>query len=404
MEPKSKMKAVRLAALQPPSLRTKVEGVKRPATWLELFYDLVFVVAVARLGGRLLAAREHHTLSTDDVLAFAGLFIVVWWTWAGFTFYADRFDTDDLGQRLLAMVQIVTVALMAASVSSGESESTLAFALAYIAARVVLITMYLRARYHVPETRALINGYLRGMVIAVAFWFVSVFIPEPWRFLFWGLGMAIDLATPYIMRKEQAKVPRDVTHLPERFGLFTILVLGEPVASVVTGLSETHWTGWVTYSAIMSVIVTAGLWWLYFHNHEGTVVRRLPEQEATWKPTAWIYSHLPLAMGMVAAGIGLDFVLTDHTGVAERWILAGGLTVAFLSLAMILNVTLNPNDPRTKQKAVVRLLAIPVVLIVGAIAGEVAMGVTATIVAVLVVAQVAIDLVFEPARTGSSEH
>ena len=154
----------------------------------------------------------------------------------------------------------------------------------------------------------------------------------------------------------------------------------------------------------MSVIVTAGLWWLYFHNHEGTVVRRLPEQEATWKPTAWIYSHLPLAMGMVAAGIGLDFVLTDHTGVAERWILAGGLTVAFLSLAMILNVTLNPNDPRTKQKAVVRLLAIPVVLIVGAIAGEVAMGVTATIVAVLVVAQVAIDLVFEPARTGSSEH
>ena len=237
MEPKSKMKAVRLAALQPRSLRTKVEGVKRPATWLELFYDLVFVVAVARLGGRLLAAREHHTLSTDDVLAFAGLFIVVWWTWAGFTFYADRFDTDDLGQRLRAMVQIVTVALMAASVSSGESESTLAFALVYIAARVVLITMYLRARYHVPETRALINGYLRGMVIAVAFWFVSVFIPEPWRFLFWGLGMAIDLATPYIMRKEQAKVPLDVTHLPERFGLFTILVLGEPVASVVTGLS-----------------------------------------------------------------------------------------------------------------------------------------------------------------------
>ena len=109
-------------------------------------------------------------------------------------------------------------------------------------------------------------------------------------------------------------------------------------------------------------------------------------------------------MGMVAAGIGLDFVLTDHTGVAERWILAGGLTVAFLSLAMIVNVTLNPNDPRTKQKAVVRLLAIPVVLIVGAIAGEVAMGVTATIVVVLVVAQVAIDLVFEPARTGSSEH
>ena len=226
------MKAVRLAALRPPSLRTKETGEKRAATWLELFYDLVFVVAVSRLGGRLLHADD---LSGNDVLAFVGLFVVVWWTWAGFTFYADRFDTDDLGQRLLAMVQIVAVALMAASVSSGEAESTRAFAISYIAARLVLITMYVRARYHVPETRVLITGYLRGMSAAGGLWVISVLVPEPWQFVLWGIDMAIDLATPFIMRKEQARVPLDVTHLPERFGLFTILVLGEPVTSVVGG-------------------------------------------------------------------------------------------------------------------------------------------------------------------------
>lgn len=399
MEPKSTMKAVKQATVRPPSLRTMEEGEKRPATWLELFYDLVFVVAVARLGGRLLADP-----SGNSVLAFVGLFVIVWWTWAGFTFYADRFDTDDLGQRLLAMAQIITVAIMAAAVSSGESESTRAFALSYIAARLVLITMYLRARYHVPETRLLITGYLRGMIAAAALWAISVFVPEPWRFVLWGLGMAIDLATPYIMRKAQAKVPLDVTHLPERFGLFTILVLGEPVASVVAGLGETHWSGAVTYSAIMSVIVTAGLWWLYFHNHEGTVVRRLPEQEPIWKPTAWIYSHLPLAMGVVATGVGLDFVLTDHTGTAERWILTGGLSVAMLSMAIILRVTLNPNDPRTNQKAVVRLVAIPIVLVVGALAGVLAMAVTTTILALVVVIEVVIGLVYEPERTGPTEH
>ena len=281
MKPKSRIKAARRAALQPPSLRTRETGEKRPATWLELFYDLVFVVAVSRLGGRLL-----NDPSGEGVLIFVGLFVIIWWTWAGFTFYADRFDTDDLGQRLLAMVQIVSVALMAASVSSGEAQSTRAFAIAYIGARIVLISMYLRARYHVPETRTLVTGYLRGMIAAVGLWLVSVFVPEPWRFLLWGIAMAIDLAAPFVMRKEQAKVPLDVTHLPERFGLFTILVLGEPVALVVSGLNGTDWSASITYSAIMAIVVTAGLWWLYFHNIEGSVVRRLPEQEATWKPTA----------------------------------------------------------------------------------------------------------------------
>lgn len=398
MEPRSTIKAVRRAVVRPPSLRTRETGEKRAATWLELFYDLVFVVAVFRLGGRLLADP-----SGEGVLVFMGLFVIVWWTWAGFTFYADRFDTDDLGQRALAMLQIVAVALMAASVSSGEAQSTRVFAVSYVVARLVLITMYFRARYHVAETRTLVTGYLRGMGAAGGLWIVAVFVPEPWRFVLWGIGIAIDLATPYVMRKEQAKVPLDVTHLPERFGLFTILVLGEPVASVVGGLSESEWSGAITYSAVMAVFVTGGMWWLYFHNHEGSVVRRLPEQEATWKPTAWIYAHLPLAMGVVAAGVGLDFVLTGHTGTAERWILAGGLSVTLLALAVMLYVSVNPYDPRTTQKAVIRLTAIPVVVVVAAVAGDLAMGVTTTILAVVIVVEVLSDLVFEPHKTGRSE-
>lgn len=398
MDPKSRITQVRVAALKPPSLRSG-DVDRRPATWLELFYDLVFVVAVSRLGGRLL-----DDPSGGSVLGFVGLFIIIWWTWAGFTFYADRFDTDDLGQRFLALAQIVTIALMAAAVSSGESESTRAFALSYIGARIVLITMYLRARYHVPQTRALVTGYLRGMIAAVALWILSVFLPEPSRFILWGVGMVIDMATPYVMRKEQARSPMDVNHLPERFGLFTILVLGEPVASVVAGLSESHWSASLTYSAIMSVFITGSMWWLYFHNHEGTVVRRLPEQEATWKPTAWIYSHLPLAMGVVATGIGLDFVLTDHTGLEERWILAGGLTLTFLAMAMILFVTVSPSDPHTREKAVARLAGIPIALIVGAVAGELAMGVITTVLAVVMAIEVVVDLVYEPHKTGPGAH
>ena len=89
--------------MRPPQLRTTdTEGEGRSATWLELFYDLVFVVAVAALGHRLLV--DHHW---GGALAFAGLFVPLWWSWASFTFYADRYDTDDLGQRLLAVAQMV---------------------------------------------------------------------------------------------------------------------------------------------------------------------------------------------------------------------------------------------------------------------------------------------------------
>ena len=109
-------------------------------------------------------------------------------------------------------------------------------------------------------------------------------------------------------------------------------------------------------------------------------------------------------MGVVATGVGLDFVLTDHTGTAERWILAGGLSVAMLSMAIILRVTRTRNDPRTNQKAVVRLVAIPIVLVVGALAGVLAMAVTTTILALVVVIEVVIDLVYEPERTGPTEH
>ena len=128
---------MKLANLRPPQLRTADEDSHRAATWLELFYDLVFVVAVAGLGHRLLVDP-----SWKGGLAFVGLFIPLWWTWAGYTFYADRYDTDDLGQRNLAAAQIMAVAFMAASVGGEETDSSFAFGWRSSAPASLLVTMY----------------------------------------------------------------------------------------------------------------------------------------------------------------------------------------------------------------------------------------------------------------------
>lgn len=357
-----------MTKLRPPRLRTvEGEAEERKVTWTELFYDLVFVVAVAGLGHRLL---EDSTLS--GFLSFAGLFIPLWWAWAGFTFYADRYDTDDLGQRLLAVAQMVAVALMAASISGGATESLTAYALAFVTARVILIVMYLRARRHVPETRKLVSGYTRGMTLAALFWLVSVVVPEPARFVLWTVGLLVDFATPYLMRRVQATVPLDVAHLPERFGLFTILVLGESVAAVVAGLDHEGWTTGATALSVLAVLITSALWWVYFDNLDGTVVRRRADQKKAWKPTVWIYSHLLLVIALMMTAIGLEHAITavDHDSLqtGERWLLVGGLAAAFAVLGLIQLAT-DGNGGGIRQSWITRLrfAGTPLVLLVGVV-------------------------------------
>ena len=302
------------------------EAAERHATWTELFYDLVFVVAVAQLAARLL-----DNVTWAGAFAFTAYFIPVWWAWAGYTFYADRYDTDDLGQRTLAVAQMGAVVAMAASLGGEGPTASLAFAASYLASRAILVAMYVRARQHVPETRELVTGYIKGFSLEMVFWMISLFVPEPARFWLWGVGLAISFATPYVMRKIQAKVPLDVAHLPERFGLFTILVLGESMAAVVAAISHEDWSFELIIAGALAVAIAAGLWWVYFDNLQGAVVRRSAEQKKAWRPTVWIYAHLPLVIGLTAAGVGLEELVLAAAGhELER----GPIVLVSLSIAM----------------------------------------------------------------------
>ena len=342
---------------------------ERTATWLELFYDLVFVVAVAVLGGRLLADA-----SWTGIWSYVGYFGLLWWLWASHTFYADRYDTDDLFYRLLATGQMVAVVLAAASLSTGPSGSAVAFAVAYTLARLILLAMYLRAHKHVPETRTLVRGYLIGFGIGAAVWAVSIFTPEPARFALWVLGVSIELATPYVMRREQARVPLDVSHLPERFGLFTILVLGESIAAVVLGLSHVEWAPITTATALTGVGIAVGIWWMYFDNVEGTVVRRSEDDSRNWRPTVWIYSHFPLAAGVAMVGVGLEHAVVEAGHGAwqgpQQWLLVGSAALALAAMGLI-HLCI-PDQPQFRLQGVIarnRFIAAGAVIPLGWVSG-----------------------------------
>ncbi len=366
---------MKLAAIKPPRLQTVDEG-ERNATWLELFYDLVFVATVAMLGTHLVADT-----SLTGWFSYVGYFVLVWWLWASHTFYADRYDTDDLVYRFLAGAQMVAIAILAASVSTGPSESTAVFAAAYAAARILLLLLYARAYKYVPATRQLVRGYLTGFGAGAALWVISIAVPEPARFWLWGTAFVIDIATPFIVRKAQAAAPLDVSHLPERFGLFTILVLGEAIVAVTVGLGHVEWQVATTVTGVFGLSIATALWWIHFDNVDGRVVRRKGGGKA-WQPTVWIYSHLPLAIGLAMVGVGIEHAIvaadSHHYTEPERWLLVGGLVLALTAMIGIEVASKREirDDLRTGL-ILSRLIAIAAALLVGGIG---ALGAPATVV------------------------
>ncbi len=359
------MSVIRIA---PPQLRTKeVEG-HRTATWLELFYDLVFVVAVA-----ILAARLLGDASWSGLTSYFGYFALLWWLWASHTYYADRYDTDDLVYRLLAAGQMVAVVVIAAALSPDEASSTRAFAFGYAASRILLLVMYWRAYKHVRETRELVRGYLIGFGLAAVVWTASALVPDSARVVLWAVALTIDLATPWVMRKEQARVPLDVSHLPERFGLFTILVLGESISAVIMGLGHSAWAALPTITAALGVGIATSLWWLYFDNARGSVVRRDASVRRTWRPTVWIYTHLPLAAALAASGVAMEKAVAEagHGAMpfGDRWLLVGALSMVLLSLAMIQVASSAEYSLRARSVILSRLAGIPFLLVIGLFSG-----------------------------------
>ena len=286
---------------QPPKLRREeCEEVERKATWLELFFDLIFVVAIAQL-----AHNFERDFSFLGLAKLGILFVPVWWCWVGATFYDTRFDNDGLVDRLITLMQMAIAASMAANLDHALDSSSTPFALSYIAFRVILICQYLHAGYHVPHARPLTNWYAGGFAISLSFWLVSLLVPLPWRFILWGVGLIIDFATPLTAGERVKKVPPDMAHTTERIGLFTIIVLGESIVAVVGGVSEKTWTPMSIAIALLGLSIAFSFWWMYFDSVEESPLHAMKKGKMKIALT-WLYAHLPLAIGLTATGVGVE--------------------------------------------------------------------------------------------------
>lgn len=306
-------------------------GHERKVTWLELFYDLVYVAAIIQLGNML-----SDDVSWDGVIRFVALFIPIWWSWTGVTFYVNRFAIDDLVHRLLIFTQIGFIAVLAMSTQDAFGELGRQFTLAYVGIRAILIVLYLRAYRHLPEARPLTRRYAIGFTVAAAIWLIAAFVPPPARYVLWFVGMAADFAVPLTSRRLNALLPPDVPHMAERYGLFTIIVMGEAFVKVISSAPADPLTLQPLLLGALGLVSAGAVWWLYFDDVAGSPVK--PTGRA---PYVWIYSHLPLAIALTAFGVGIKKVIFLNAGEAlpEKYrLLVGGALVVYLVFGMLIDL------------------------------------------------------------------
>ncbi len=380
--------------LRVPRLRSQVRGEEtRHATWLELFFDLIFVVAVAQLSGRL-----THGIRFTGLVSFVALFLPVWWSWIGTTFYATRFvAADDLIYRLLMVIEMGGVAALAINVRDGFGATATGFALSYAVVRVVLVVQYLRAGWAIPEARPLANHYARGFGLAAAIWVLSIFVPSGAHIIICGIGLAVDIGTPLIAGRLLTNISPDDSHLPERFGQFTLIVLGQGVAAVVLGIGQRALTLAPAISAICALMIAFCLGWLYFENLDGSAIRAARAEKHIVTYQIWLYVHFPLVVALTAMASGVQYVMTSRSGTAlppsARWLVCGALAVCLATIGAIHWTSAAPAE-RALDRARTRLRIISsIFILIFALAGVHLSGVIVmAFLATICAAQVLIDL------------
>ncbi|RSS41954.1 low temperature requirement protein A [Streptomyces sp. WAC08241] len=315
------------------------EEAHRAATPLELFFDLCFVVAVAQAGAELVhAVAEDH--AGTGVANYAMVFFAIWWAWMNFTWFASAYDNDDVLYRVVTLVQIAGVLILAAGVSRAFVEHDfLVVYLGYVVMRLALVFQWLRAARHAtdPAERTMCRRYAGGVLLCQVGWLGLVLAPEParpWVFLVMALA---ELSVPLYAERAGTSAWH-AHHIAERYGLFTLIVLGETVAAatvaVKSGIVENDALDELLPIAAGGLLLVFAAWWVYF------VVPAHDRLTSSRQAFLWGYGHYLILMSAAAIGAGLEIAVEQAVGEAHVSTLSASAAVTIPSALFLLLVWL----------------------------------------------------------------
>ncbi|MGH7587000.1 MAG: low temperature requirement protein A [Gemmatimonadota bacterium] len=280
----------------------------RAATPLELLFDLVFVVAIAAASGRL-----HHAVAqahvAEGLLSYGLVFFAIWWAWMNFTWFASAYDTDDIPYRLATFVQLTGSLILAAGVPRAfDAHDFTITTFGYIVMRLALVGQWLRAARSDPPRRGCAHRYALGVSFCQAGWVTLLFVPREWAMPGFVALVVAELLVPAWAERACATTWHP-GHIAERYGLFTIIVLGESILAASFAIQSAIQAGDVTSD--LTAIIVGGLltvfamWWLYFDRPTNDLLTSLP------RAFLWGYGHYAIFASAAAVGAGLG-VAVDH--------------------------------------------------------------------------------------------
>lgn len=282
------------------SLRLPDKEIERHATWLEIFFDLIFAVIVIQLSAKLM-----HDLNWHGILQTSLLFIPIMWTWASYTVFAARFDNNDIIHWIMTFAIMLAGVVMATQIGNALENGALGFSIGFIIGQFALYLLYLRAESERLIPKKIAHFYLYGFGPGLIFWIISLFFQAPLKFVFWAIGMFIYLIIPWVgKRSVLSKAPLHSIYIPERFGAFTIIILGQIIASVVFGVEYTHWSFYSALTSIMAFILAIIIFCQYYRLN----------QTANYKCSLssgqpFIYTHIPLIIGLIIMGVCAEIII-----------------------------------------------------------------------------------------------
>jgi low temperature requirement protein LtrA len=373
---------------------------ERASTPLELLFDLCFVVAVAQAADRL-----HHALAGGHagyaVVSYGSVFFAIWWAWMNFTWFASAYDTDDVPYRLLTLLQIGGVLLLAAGVPRGfDRQDFTVVTVGYVLMRVAMVTQWLRVAHDHPAGRATALRYAAGIAVLQVGWIALLAAPPAWRGPGFLLLAALELTVPIWAERSSRPTAWHPGHIAERYGLFTLIVLGECVlAATIAVQAAVGARGLSTSLAVVAaggLVLLFALWWCYFDRPAAEGLRA-----SSRSAFAWGYWHLLVFASLAAIGAGLQVVaetVGHHGGLSDR---AAALTLAVpVALFLVVLGLLHTWVYRYRGERAVARFTVTALLVVAAAAATPALPLALTVALTGLVAAglVAADLLRPPRR------
>ena len=316
---------------------------EREVSFLELFYDLVYVVVIAEVAHHL----TYH-LSWSGLAEFSLMMVFVMWAWLNGMFYHSLHGSNDVSMRVFTFMQMILVGGMVVFIGDMFTDGAAGFAVVFALFQLLFAGLWFRTGYHDPGHRSVANSYSYIYILSALAMFWSATLTNAQTVQVLSAVIGINMLLPFMtyFRKKTRKAAVAATKATgdsvERIGLITIIALGEVVVSSINGVNDLES---VTPRAVivgtLGMLIAIGIWWLYFD----FISRRLPKK-GFWNNQLFPLLHIPLIAAIAATGGVLRDMISHNDAALEpttRWLFVLSVSAGILTVAILLRLIKQPS-------------------------------------------------------------